>query len=65
MFANIWGEAGVSRLINLFSQEMKTSMQLMGVANVNQLNSSYVRDAVFPRRHWRSQLVRFNFTGQH
>ncbi|KAF7350294.1 FMN-dependent alpha-hydroxy acid dehydrogenase [Mycena venus] len=42
MFANIWGEAGVSRLIDLFSQEMKTSMQLMGVSNVNQLNTSYV-----------------------
>ncbi|KAJ7466754.1 FMN-dependent alpha-hydroxy acid dehydrogenase [Mycena galericulata] len=42
MFANIWGEAGVSRLIDLFGQEMATSMQLMGVENVNQLNTSYV-----------------------
>ncbi|KAJ7487916.1 FMN-dependent alpha-hydroxy acid dehydrogenase [Mycena latifolia] len=42
MFANIWGEAGVSRLIDLFSQEMATSMQLMGVSDVNQLNTSYV-----------------------
>ncbi|KAJ7135779.1 FMN-dependent alpha-hydroxy acid dehydrogenase [Mycena epipterygia] len=42
MFANIWGEAGVSRLIDLFAQEMATSMQLMGVADVSQLNSSYV-----------------------
>ncbi|KAJ6484466.1 FMN-dependent alpha-hydroxy acid dehydrogenase [Mycena vitilis] len=42
MFANIWGEAGVSRLIDLFAQEMSTSMQLMGVADVHQLNTSYV-----------------------
>ncbi|KAK7046533.1 FMN-dependent alpha-hydroxy acid dehydrogenase [Favolaschia claudopus] len=42
MFANIWGEAGVSRMIDLFSQEMKTSMQLMGVSDVRQLNTSYV-----------------------
>ncbi|KAJ7129075.1 FMN-dependent alpha-hydroxy acid dehydrogenase [Mycena filopes] len=42
MFANIWGEAGVSRMIDLFAQEMATSMQLMGVADVTQLNTSYV-----------------------
>ncbi|KAJ7209784.1 FMN-dependent alpha-hydroxy acid dehydrogenase [Mycena pura] len=42
MFANIWGEAGVMRMIDLFAQEMYTSMQLMGVSNVNQLNTSYV-----------------------
>ncbi|KAJ7041565.1 FMN-dependent alpha-hydroxy acid dehydrogenase [Mycena alexandri] len=42
MFANIWGEAGVSRLIELFGQEMATSMQLMGVSDVTQLNTSYV-----------------------
>jgi isopentenyl diphosphate isomerase/L-lactate dehydrogenase-like FMN-dependent dehydrogenase len=46
MFANIWGEAGVSRLIDLFSQEMATSLQLMGVSNVNQLNTSYVRSCL-------------------
>ncbi|KAJ6529153.1 FMN-dependent alpha-hydroxy acid dehydrogenase [Mycena vulgaris] len=45
MFANIWGEAGVSRMISLFAQEMATSMQLMGVADVNQLNTSYNLDA--------------------
>ncbi|KAJ6613195.1 FMN-dependent alpha-hydroxy acid dehydrogenase [Mycena sp. CBHHK59/15] len=42
MFANIWGEAGVTRLIELFAAEMATSMQLMGVADVAQLNTSYV-----------------------
>ena len=47
MFANIWGEAGVMRMIDLFAQEMYTSMQLMGVSNVNQLNTSYV-GPVFP-----------------
>ncbi|KAJ7224825.1 FMN-dependent dehydrogenase-domain-containing protein [Mycena rebaudengoi] len=40
MFANIWGE-GVSKLIDIFSAEMGTSMQLMGVADVAQLNASY------------------------
>ncbi|KAF7349436.1 FMN-dependent alpha-hydroxy acid dehydrogenase [Mycena sanguinolenta] len=47
MFANIWGEEGVLRLIDLFGQEMKTSMQLMGVSNVNKLNSSYVSSVSF------------------
>ncbi|KAJ7735386.1 FMN-dependent alpha-hydroxy acid dehydrogenase [Mycena maculata] len=42
MFANIWGEAGVARMISLFGTEMATSMRLMGVENVNQLNTSYV-----------------------
>ncbi|KAJ7152685.1 FMN-dependent alpha-hydroxy acid dehydrogenase [Mycena crocata] len=42
MFANIWGEAGVSRMIDLFAQEMATSMRLMGVTNVANLNSSYI-----------------------
>ncbi|KAJ7686173.1 FMN-dependent alpha-hydroxy acid dehydrogenase [Mycena rosella] len=46
MFANIWGEEGVSRLISLFAQEMATSMQLMGVADVSQLNTSYHSDAL-------------------
>ncbi|KAJ6571567.1 FMN-dependent alpha-hydroxy acid dehydrogenase [Mycena capillaripes] len=42
MFANIWGEAGVSRMIDLFSKEMATSLQLMGVSDINQLNASFV-----------------------
>lgn len=42
MFANIWGEAGVSRMISLFATELATSMRLMGVADVHQLNASHV-----------------------
>ncbi|KAJ7072181.1 FMN-dependent alpha-hydroxy acid dehydrogenase [Mycena amicta] len=42
MYANCYGEAGVSRMIDLFAQELYTSMQLMGVSNVNQLNTTYV-----------------------
>ncbi|KAJ7624908.1 FMN-dependent alpha-hydroxy acid dehydrogenase [Roridomyces roridus] len=42
MFANIWGDAGVDKLISLFAAELQTTMQLMGVQNVNQLNTSYV-----------------------
>nr|GAT56302.1 FMN-dependent alpha-hydroxy acid dehydrogenase [Mycena chlorophos] len=42
MFANIWGEPGVSRMISLFAQEFYTSLQLMGVSDVHALNTSYV-----------------------
>ncbi|KAF7321683.1 FMN-dependent alpha-hydroxy acid dehydrogenase [Mycena kentingensis (nom. inval.)] len=41
MFANIWGEAGVSRMIDLFAQELLTSLRLMGVSDVKDLNLSY------------------------
>ncbi|KAF7315518.1 FMN-dependent alpha-hydroxy acid dehydrogenase [Mycena indigotica] len=42
MFANVWGEAGVSRMAALLARELGTSMQLMGVRDVRELNGSYV-----------------------
>ncbi|CAK5266363.1 unnamed protein product [Mycena citricolor] len=42
MFANIWGQPGVARMIDLFATEMKTSMQLMGLQNVDQIDTTYV-----------------------
>lgn len=42
MFANIWGEEGVSRMIDLLSTELKTSMQLMGVNDVSKIDDTYI-----------------------
>ncbi|EIN05302.1 FMN-dependent alpha-hydroxy acid dehydrogenase [Punctularia strigosozonata HHB-11173 SS5] len=42
MFANIWGEEGVTHMIDLLKTELSTSMQLMGASDVTALNSSYV-----------------------
>ncbi|KAK0199479.1 FMN-dependent alpha-hydroxy acid dehydrogenase [Desarmillaria ectypa] len=42
IFANIWGEEGVSRMIEMLQTELKTTMQLMGKNKVANINSSYV-----------------------
>ncbi|TFK47154.1 FMN-dependent alpha-hydroxy acid dehydrogenase [Heliocybe sulcata] len=42
MFANIWGEEGVTHMIQLLSTELQTSMQLMGANDVSQINSTYI-----------------------
>ncbi|SJL04051.1 related to CYB2-lactate dehydrogenase cytochrome b2 [Armillaria ostoyae] len=42
IFANIWGEEGVSRMIEMLQTELETTMQLMGESNVANINSSYV-----------------------
>ena len=35
MYANVYGEAGVTKMINILRQEIITEMQLLGQANVN------------------------------
>ncbi|KAJ3818893.1 FMN-dependent alpha-hydroxy acid dehydrogenase [Lentinula raphanica] len=44
IFANIYGEDGVDRLLTLLTAELQTSLQLMGEANVQNVvgNTSYV-----------------------
>ena len=42
IFANVWGEEGVLKMINLLETELRTTMLLMGESNVNNINSSYV-----------------------
>ncbi|KAF8916024.1 FMN-dependent alpha-hydroxy acid dehydrogenase [Mucidula mucida] len=42
VFANIWGEAGVSRLIDMMRTEIETTMALMGQANTATLDATSV-----------------------
>ncbi|SJL04086.1 related to CYB2-lactate dehydrogenase cytochrome b2 [Armillaria ostoyae] len=42
MFANVWGEDGVLRMIGILRTELETTMQLMGESKVRNINSSYV-----------------------
>ncbi|KAK0489231.1 FMN-dependent alpha-hydroxy acid dehydrogenase [Armillaria novae-zelandiae] len=42
MFANVWGEQGVLRMIEILKAELETTMQLMGESKVKNINSSYV-----------------------
>ncbi|KAF9045681.1 FMN-linked oxidoreductase [Hymenopellis radicata] len=42
VFANIWGEAGVSRLIDMMKTEIETTMELMGQANTATLDATSV-----------------------
>ncbi|KAF8707372.1 FMN-dependent alpha-hydroxy acid dehydrogenase, partial [Rhizoctonia solani] len=42
MFANIWGEAGVDKLISILSTELSTEMKLIGVTSLSQINSTVV-----------------------
>ncbi|KAK0213430.1 FMN-dependent alpha-hydroxy acid dehydrogenase [Desarmillaria ectypa] len=42
IFANIWGEEGVSRMIGMLRTELETTMKLMGESKVADINSSYV-----------------------
>jgi isopentenyl diphosphate isomerase/L-lactate dehydrogenase-like FMN-dependent dehydrogenase len=58
MFANIWGEDGVTHMIDLLRTELNTTMQLMGANDVNTLNSSFVR--VPPVSELVAQLTRLS-----
>lgn len=42
IYANIWGEEGVSRMIEMLQTELETTMQLMGESKVYNINSTYV-----------------------
>ncbi|CEL53396.1 Cytochrome b2, mitochondrial OS=Saccharomyces cerevisiae (strain ATCC 204508 / S288c) GN=CYB2 PE=1 SV=1 [Rhizoctonia solani AG-1 IB] len=42
MFANIWGEDGVDKLISILATELSTEMKLIGVTSLAQINSTVV-----------------------
>jgi isopentenyl diphosphate isomerase/L-lactate dehydrogenase-like FMN-dependent dehydrogenase len=42
MFANIWGEPGVDKLIDILTTELKTEMKLLGVTSLLEINSTVV-----------------------
>ena len=43
LYALVFGEAGVSKAIRILKQEVETTMALLGVTSIDQLNSSYVK----------------------
>ncbi|CUA76622.1 Cytochrome b2, mitochondrial [Rhizoctonia solani] len=42
MFANIWGDAGVGKLISILATELSTEMKLVGVTSLAEINSTIV-----------------------
>ncbi|KAF8707373.1 FMN-dependent alpha-hydroxy acid dehydrogenase, partial [Rhizoctonia solani] len=42
MFANIWGEAGVDKLIDILTTELRTEMKLLGLTSLAQINSTVI-----------------------
>ena len=43
LYSLVFGEAGVSKAIQILNHELETSMALLGVTSLDQLNPSYVR----------------------
>ncbi|KIX03826.1 uncharacterized protein Z518_07379 [Rhinocladiella mackenziei CBS 650.93] len=43
LYSLVFGEAGVSKAIRILNHELETTMALLGVTSLDQLNSSYVR----------------------
>ncbi|PBK69199.1 FMN-dependent alpha-hydroxy acid dehydrogenase [Armillaria solidipes] len=58
MFANVWGEDGVLRMIGILRTELETTMQLMGESKVRNINSSYVS-------FWNAMLLETTLTALH
>jgi L-lactate dehydrogenase (cytochrome) len=58
LFALTFGEAGVSKAIRILKHEVETTMALLGVTSIEQLNPSYVKiiDAQDLRRLAQSRL---------
>ena len=42
MFANIWGEAGVDKMISILTTEIHTQMQLLGVKSLAEVDMTRV-----------------------
>ncbi|KAL1297943.1 hypothetical protein AAFC00_006456 [Neodothiora populina] len=44
MYANVYGQAGVTKMINILSQELQTTMALMGESNIDLIrgNTTYI-----------------------
>lgn len=43
MYSLMWGEDGVDRLLEIFTEEVSTNMQLLGVKNLSELEPRHVR----------------------
>ncbi|CAE6442003.1 unnamed protein product [Rhizoctonia solani] len=46
MFANIWGEAGVDKLISILTTELSSEMKLIGVTSLLEVNSTVVNTKI-------------------
>jgi L-lactate dehydrogenase (cytochrome) len=46
LYALVFGEAGVSKAIRILMHEVETTMALLGVTDVAQLNQSYVSECL-------------------
>ncbi|EUC56370.1 FMN-dependent dehydrogenase, partial [Rhizoctonia solani AG-3 Rhs1AP] len=46
MFANIWGQAGVDKLISILATELSTEMKLIGVTSLAEINSTVVNTKI-------------------
>lgn len=46
MFANIWGEEGVDKLISILTIELRTEMKLVGVTSLAEINSTIVNTKI-------------------
>jgi len=58
LYSLAFGEAGVSKAIRILKHEVETTMALLGVTSIDQLNSSYVKliDAQDQRQLWIARL---------
>jgi len=65
IFANVYGQSGVTQLINILIQELKTEMQNMGQADVTQFrgNSSFV--SLESNMYFLAQSANTRLTGQY
>jgi isopentenyl diphosphate isomerase/L-lactate dehydrogenase-like FMN-dependent dehydrogenase len=50
MYSNIYGDDGVSKMIEMLKTELATTMQLMGESHASKIDPSYVRD--LPHGHY-------------
>ncbi|KAH7311785.1 hypothetical protein B0J17DRAFT_724651 [Rhizoctonia solani] len=46
MFANIWGEVGVDKMISILTTELSTEMKLIGVTDLAEINSTVVNTKI-------------------
>lgn len=49
LYALVFGEVGVSKAIRILKHEVETTMALLGVTSVDQLNPSYVTSSLHSR----------------
>lgn len=60
LYSLVFGEAGASKAIRILKHEIETTMALLGVTSLDQLNSSYVSDEFLKStitENWNLMLV--------